>query len=409
MSPYIDLCGDIAVIRFNPSQVTFEMVKLKAASTALGGSITVIDSDTPDEHGVYATKRIPVRLAVARHFIKQCKKVTKYLNPIPACVVRYRDSIIAIERHPLGTLGEFESEGVFDAKKVWVPDSKRNMDSYVTGKTNTTRPWYFDGRYAYQFSHEKIVDAVKKGKPLTRNGHFRHVIVNTIDLQCLESDHRVQVTERSCVAYLADSGEYAVSPPVWKNALSIATRQNGRYNDNDEEMDIDDAYDVITEQAEDHFRYDLIDERCNVNLNFVLKAGHVIGQLKGYDAVECLNLPRLMIELSTVNLPNIPNHIKSTYDTGMTFTQSFAWLLGMLRDNKQLETLITIKAMLKYLTTRALFEKDLYKQQSLFKPGFDVNDIPVVDVFNKKDDDVDDSVFDNLETLSGDDVEPVDD
>lgn len=124
--------------------------------------------------------------------------------------------------------------------------------------------------------------------------------------------------------------------------------------------------------------FDMIDESLAVNLNFALKAGQEIGKKFGYEFVEPLQLPRLMIELHTVNLPNVPAEVKATYDIGLKFTHAMAWLLGMSRKTKEddLETYIMMRSLMKYLTKRGIFRSNVFNAERVFKDGQTVKDVP---------------------------------
>jgi hypothetical protein len=127
------------------------------------------------------------------------------------------------------------------------------------------------------------------------------------------------------------------------------------------------------------FSFDDINSHLSVNLNFALKAGAEVGALFGYDAIQPLQLPRLMVELRTVNLPNIPNTVKSTYDIGVSFTHSLAWLLGMTRKADTLETLLVVRSLMKYLTQRGVFRNNVFQAARVFHINKTVDDVKLVE------------------------------
>ena len=92
------------MIQFDITKLTTKIVRLKSVTTALGGSINIIDeeksTDTKEE-----LIRIEVPLSVARAFIMATNKVTKYLKPVYTALAMYDGIIVAMERHPLAGLG----------------------------------------------------------------------------------------------------------------------------------------------------------------------------------------------------------------------------------------------------------------------------------------------------------------
>ena len=362
------------VIKFNATKLTVEIVQLKTVTTSLGGSITVVD-ETKSTDVKEVTKRVVVPMAVARQFIQDTKKITRYLKPVYTAIVRYGDHIVAMERHPLAGLGELETEGLF-GKKRWEPACETNLETLVKPTIESSdQDWYFDGRYAYSFNSGTIERAVGEADNLTRDGQFRKVAATAIDLQNLAKTDKIAPTTRSCMAFVASSGELAVSPPIWKNISDIGSSKLDKNTDDDDDGLDDDDVEVT---VNNRFTFDTVNDAFNVNLNFVLKAGKEIGQTFGYEYVEPLQLSRLMVELRTVNLPNVPKQIKSTYDSGLPFTHVLAWLIGMSRKADTLETYVVMRSLMKYLTKRGIFKSDTFNAACVFKTGQTVADVPLM-------------------------------
>lgn len=381
------------MIKFDPSKLSVDIVQLKAVTTSLGGSISVIDDkrSTPTKE---VMTRIEVPMAVARAFIMKTKKVTKYLKPVYTAIVKYDGFIVAMERHPLASLGKLEDEGLFGIRR-WEPDCELNFKSYIAPLTKRgDRQWYFDGRYIYSF--ETGLDAaVRAGEYLTGDGKFRKVMATTIDLQELSNKDKIQPQDRSCMAFVTARGAYAVTPPIWKNLSDVGGTQVRRSVDNAKSEDTlengvdrgldDEDDDEVDYGADDRptltaGTFDKIDETLAVNLNFALKAGAEIGKKFGYEFVEPLQLPRLMIELHTVNLPNVPKEVKATYDVGLKFTHAMAWLLGLSRKANDLETYIMMRSLMKYLTKKGIFRSNVFNAERVFKEGQSVETVPQLSV-----------------------------
>lgn len=363
------------MIKFDASQLSVEIVRLKSVTTSLGGSITIVDEMKSTELKE-VTKRVSVPMATARQFIQDTKKITKYLSPVYTAIVRYNDHIVAMERHPLAGLGELETEGLF-GKKRWMPDCETNLETLVKPTIESSdQDWYFDGRYAYSLNGGTVERAVGEADNLTRDGQFRKVAATAIDLQNLTKTDKIAPTTRSCMAFVTSSGEMAVSPPIWKNISDIGSSKldKGKADEDDDGFDDDD----IEVTVNNRFTFDTVNDAFNVNLNFVLKAGKEIGQTFGYEYVEPLQLSRLMVELRTVNLPNVPKQIKSTYDSGLPFTHVLAWLIGLSRKADTLDTYVVMRSLMKYLTKKGIFKADTFNANQVFKAGQNVGDIPLM-------------------------------
>lgn len=352
------------MIKFDQSKISFQIVLLKSITQALGGSIQVVD----EEKSVgkkEVMERITVPLAVARAFIMRHKKVTKYLKPVYTALVKYEDRIIAMERHPMGAMGELVTEGLDGELIMWKPYSQINLERLVSPLLNNSkREWFFDGRYVFSFEQSMIQNVLSSGVPLTNDGKFRKLIATTIDFQELSNADKLQPQERSCLAFVTKDGDYSISPPIWKDIGSVGMSKS----ENDEGLG-----GAVARGT--NISFDDLNERMSVNLNFALKAGKEIGAMFGYEYVEPLQLPRLMIELHTVNLPNIPKQVKATYDIGLQFTHAMAWLLGMARKANNLDTYIMMRSLLKYLTKRGIFRNDELDASQVFKDDQSVNDI----------------------------------
>jgi hypothetical protein len=358
------------MIAFDTALVTFDIVRLKTITTALGGSMSVIDESlSTDKKEVL--KRIELPLAVARDFIQRHGKITRYLKPVYIGIARYGNLVISLERHPLSTFGELESESIDGTMRRWEPDMVTHFEQISKAIELSANKWYFDGRYAYAFAQECLTETLNQGQKLTDDGQFRKIPTQTFDLNILFSKNSLNISERSCLGFVASRGAFGISPPIWKNLDDVGATQLTRANSSG--MVDDDSGLAIG-------KFDTINDTTSVNLNFALKAASEVGKVFGYEAVEPLQLSRLMIELCTVNLPNLPKEIKASYCIGMKFTHAIAWLMGLLRRSDTLETIIMVRSLLKYLTKRGIFRTNMFNSTAVFRAGKTVQDVAVIDV-----------------------------
>jgi hypothetical protein len=114
-----------------------------------------------------------------------------------------------------------------------------------------------------------------------------------------------------------------------------------------------------------------------VSLNFALAAGVELSEVFGYESIQPLQLPKLMVQLKTVNLPKLPKEIKATFNIGMTFTQTFAWLLGFAKQADTLAQEEAVRRLLKYLTSKGIYRKDSLKNDKIYQGGV-VTEVPML-------------------------------
>lgn len=345
------------MIKFEVDKLTVEIVSLKSCTTALNGSIRIIDEEATKVDGKEIYKKINVPMAIIRAFQIR-HKTSNYLKPVVTAIVLYNGHPVALERHPLGTIGARFSEGLM-GEREWTPDCLNNIIRFIEPLCMNSDEWYFDGKYIYHYPHS-IDDCVKGGEYLTKNGMFRAVEVSTIQLSNLDDRTKLEPVERTCLAFVSSTGQYAITPPIWKNLSGVGSSALGRTD---------------AEDAELKYQFDAVDEHLSVNLAFALKAGKQIGELFGHEEIDPLKLPELMIQLQTVNLPNISKSVKQTYDIGMKFSHAMAWLIGMSNRIDTLDSYMVIRSLLKYLTTKGIFRKNMFNANSVFKTGHDLESI----------------------------------
>lgn len=346
------------MIPFDINKITNEHVKIKLVTTALSGSVSILDEDETERQGKEIFKRIPVPLAVARSFIVQ-HKLSRYIKPVLASITRYDGMVIAIERHPLGNMGVEKTQGLF-GDVIWKSNSEKSIEGSLKAMTEDGSDWYTDGTLVYKFDNENNIE------PLSSDGHFVSTPVQAIKLSSIVHNN-AETSNRVCLSFVSDSGKVSHSPPIWKNLSGVGDRQLSK-------MEIDNNDDDETLQ------FDKIDQFLAVNLNFAIRASKELSNVFGYEIVEPLALDDLMIQLHTVNLPKLSKHIKQTFDVGMRFTNAIAWLIGLLSRTNTIESYKVVRSMLKYLTTKGVYPKKSLQQESIFINNQTVDDIPLMSI-----------------------------
>jgi hypothetical protein len=325
------------LFRFEPSMIKFQKIKISNLSYSFGGTLTILDEErsTP-ERDVF--KRYPIPLALARVF-KEKYKISRFLVPIEGCIMTYQNNVIAIEKAQFNERYYMDSN---DEIHEWQPimESVFKHIKLLTYSGN----WYFDGSYIYTFrNYNNVYDAIINGEPLNEKGNFRAVKVDAIRVTYVGYTNEVNIENRQCLAYLTSTGEYSISPPIWK-------QMSGLGNSNLKKVKESEMIGLTSQ-------FDKVDAVMGVNLNFALQAGNILTKQFGYKSIEPLQLPKLMIQLKTVNLPRISSEIKQTFDIGMTFTQTIAWLLGLQKNLTEYDQMLALRKLFKYISIKGIFAK----------------------------------------------------
>jgi hypothetical protein len=318
------------MIKFDPSKVEFKKIKLKSVNS-MAGSIQVVDETITDKEKTY---KMECHNSITRLF-KNTYKITFFTVPFECAVMLYDGNIIALEK---ATFNERVHEGVSGTVE-WTPTMERVYRT-VQSLMRTECEWFFDGCYLYSF-YDTLDNAVAKGKYLSATGNFRSLSAQSIHISYIGFTDNVYVEGRNCLAYVANNGQYSISTPVWKTLGGIG--QNKLKSNED--------YIGLSTQ------FDNVDNNLMVNLQFAIVAGINLTKQFGYQSIEPLQLPRLMVQLRTVNLQQIPTEVKQTFDIGLSFSQAMAWLLGINRSVTTYDEMITLKKLFRYLSTNGIFSK----------------------------------------------------
>ena len=320
------------MIVFDSTKLEVKKMQIKMITSSSGGVITFLN-----EEGEYV--KHPVSQTIARSFIKK-HQVSQFYEDITCNVLWYADHIICIER-------------VIDGVNEMIPV---NLKDVLDTIKNSDSLWYFDGTYIYNYGTENILDAIHSGEMVSElNPEFSVVPASCYNLYQVSFDMYPEVTTRYCVAYFVDD-KFSISPPIWKNfdtvtGSAISLDQIGLPSDFDE-----------------------YDEHFGVNLNFAIYAGKKLADIFGYEVIDPLMLPELMIELKTVNLDNLPVQFKQYFAIHMKFTDALAWLLGLARRITTLEELIVVRHTIRHLAGRSVFHRESVTPESLIKS----EDIPLI-------------------------------
>lgn len=324
------------LFHFDPFKVTFKKIKLKSISTMMGGVLTYLDENNQAEKEHFIRVSIPSSLAT---LYRRTHTISQYLKPQECCIMLYGDKIIAIEKHIINERFELNRHGV---QVEWKSYLELNFNKALNKMWAIRQEWYFDGSYLFSFSDD-VTNLYSKGTALSDDGKFRAISVDAMRVATLNGVDGPLIVTRHCLFYSPNGTHYSISPPIWG---SIGLGRGSSSVDDDTE----------TTGLAAHF--DQTEIGMAVNLNFALIAGNLLTRQFGYKSIEPLQLPKLMIQLKTVNLPNLTAGVKSTFDIGISFKQVLAWLMGLLSRAKTFDEMIALRTLIRYATSRGLFRKE---------------------------------------------------
>ena len=291
----------------------------------MNGNLGYVDETVTNKEKI---KRIDCPKSILRIY-KKTYKSTNYVVPQDACIMTYDNHVIALEKLGVGKT-EFKMEHIFNK---------------ATALLNPSFEWYFDGSYIYSFFSSQD-NAILKGKTLTEDGKFRVIKTKAVFINYIGFSDDVYVEDRECLGYYTN-GQYSISPPVWKMLDNVGVNKLKEKEENSLVMDS---------------QFDKIDSKMLVNLQFAITAGNILSKQFGYHMIEPLQLPRLMIQLKTVNLQAVPTGTKQTFDIGFKFTQAMAWLLGIYKNNvNTYEDMLAMKQLFRYLSSNGIYSKSMMK------------------------------------------------
>ena len=344
------------MIPFIQDQLRVEYVKVKSVSSTLQGSMRILDEEATKDAGHEVIKRIVVPFAVARMF-KQVNPVSRFLVARDAAVVWYGDQVVQIELR-----AQTEYKLNWDGTNRWTSKVEQNIRKHIMPRT-AKGTWYTDGVYIYKLPDD-MDKALEQAEHLTKGGMFRGINVFALGFKHLMDHMLVQeVHTRSLVAIVSKDNSVILTPPIWKNIAQIRSSKIS-----EEEQTEDDGTTA-------RLRFDIVDDLFDVNLEFALNAGRVIGRIFGNKHIRPLRLPELMINLCTVNLPKVQKTVRETYGVGLPFLHAFGWLAGLISRCETMSDYISMRGLMKQLLTKGLFKSDLIKKvhevkQHGIKPKF---------------------------------------
>lgn len=265
-----------------------------------------------------------VPAAVARSVSGRLNGVSRFADPYPACLVFVDDKLVSVD----AAVGP--NYQMYQALGEWIsPIESRLSIVDVAGNVD----WMFDGQYAYI----SVGDVERFGE--TNFGTQRYRAINLFKL----NDERADLIENlaGVCYYNIITGEWVCTSPV--------TRHSGKFlqlTGDTDEFNKTDAF------VEDEQGLERMNHLMFPNLRFVNYTSQLLSQQFGYDVLEPLGLPLLMIEHRTMNLGGLSLPVQISSHAPFKFLEALAWLVGLHSRVETIDHLIAIKSCVKMLITK---------------------------------------------------------
>lgn len=312
-------------IKFDQNKLEFKRIRLKSIN-ATQGYLTYLDEEITDKEKYI---KLSCNGTLMRAYYNTYR-ISNYQIPQEACIAIYDGSVISIEK---SIINERYTESLDGTLKLWSPQIIGLFDKIAEIATGD---WYIDGSYLYQFTGEE--------HPLTSDNKFSSRFVRAIQLTYLGFIAEVNVETRHCLKYTSNVGSSVTTPPIWKSLIG----QSSIKTDNDELASLT--------------RFEKIDETKLVNLQFAISCGYQLSKQFGYHIIEPLQLPKMMVQLKTVNLISLSSELKQTFDIGTPFTFVMSWLMGLSRNIRTFDDMLVLRRVMRSLTTNGLYHRAKLKQ-----------------------------------------------
>lgn len=305
---------------FKPDTIGFGYFKLKALSqSTIDPRVTFVDEDGNE-------RKVPLPSSIARRLSQKVNKVSRFTVDFPCCVATLDGRVVSVD---VPTAVEFAN---WKETKEWTSPIEKNIEVV---KKLKGEEWMFDGQYAYRYDLELVE---------IHGSNFGFQPVKAYNLYKMDVGQTLDEISLSCLAYKKDNlGNWQLTCPV--------TRASGGFLQLTGDVDTFNAGDQFVDNAVASSLAHM-DHNHIVNLKFVNYAAKRITECFGFESVEPLGLPLLMIEHQTMSIVSLPQSVQQTSPAPFKFTQGVAWLIGLFGRVQNIEQLMTMKATMKMLLTK---------------------------------------------------------
>ncbi len=325
------------MFKFNQNKFEVMYVGLLALSKA-----TINPKITLEINGEAVKMDIPTSIArIARN---KLHNVTKFNKAYPVAVALMDERIVALD------VANGKQYKMYNDVGAWISilDTREELVKSISSEEHV-----WDGQYLY-----KHVGEIKQ-----LNGNFGFQEVRALNLYHLAEERGGDAIEQLAVYCYKNptTGDWIKTAPV--------TRVSGEHLQISGDVDVFSSKDEFLDQRSKKDPIDQLDSWWFVNLRFVNYTARALSNQFGYEVLEPLGLPLLMIEHRTFNLGGLSTSVQASSPAPIGFKNTLAWLIGMHTKIKSLDDFVCLKQTMKMLTSKGTTAKHAVGQDG--GPTFD--------------------------------------
>lgn len=304
---------------FPKDQFRIEYVGLLTLSKA------TIDPPIKYEDANGLQHRVVIPTSIARLIRSRLHDVTRFAVAYPACIAFVGDRVVAVDVATKKDLQMYEETG------EWISciEKQEGLIDQIHDD------WSWDGQYAYTYDGE--VNQIGES-------NYGYQKCKTWNLYRLGEDKADPSEQMAALCYRhPETQEWVKTGPLTRQlGGKIQLTGDQTTFGKSEFVDVDSSVDEVARL--DFFKF--------VNIRFVNYAARVLANRFGYEAIEPLGLPLLMIEHRTFNIGGLTMPVQISSSAPLKFSQALAWLIGFHMKVDSLEDVIAIKQTFKMLLTK---------------------------------------------------------
>lgn len=302
---------------FNKESLHIEYVELLSLSKA------TIDPNVQFRDAAGQTHKMQIPVSVARIVRGRLKSVSRFPAGYPAALAFVDGRIVSMD------VAVGKAYKMYKDLGEWISclETRKELLNAIEGE------WLWDGQYAYRF--------VGDVKPMGQT-NFGNIDTRVFNLYRLGEEKGDLIENLVALCFRnPKTQEWVKTTPLTRHsgAFLQITGDVDKFNKMDQFVDEDEAFLEI-------------DSNVFPNIRFVNYAAKALSRQFGYESVEPLGLPILMMEHQTFNIGGLPTEMQAASAAPMSFSCALAWMIGFNQQVESLDDLIAIKSSTKMLLTK---------------------------------------------------------
>lgn len=305
------------MFKFDKSKFSIEYVGLKSLSKAtIDPTITFIDSK-----GIQHKLSIPT--SVARIARNRLHGVSRFTTAYPACVMMVDGKVTSLD------VAVAKDYKMFIEFGEWI--------SVLETREEVVRAFTDDMLWDGQYVYSEVGEVAQTGD-------------TNFGTQELRAFNMYKLGEPDCPTFRQLAALCFMNPLTkkWVKTGPV-TRHSSNMLQITGDVDTIDRHDTFMDAD---CPIEEMDRKVFVNMRFVNYSARVLARQFGYDTIEPLGLPLLMIEHRTFNLGSLEIPVQVTSPAPMSFSNALAWVVGLIMRVNTIDDLITVKQTMKMLLTK---------------------------------------------------------